>query len=516
MASLGGKPSKAIQDLRDEAKRATKDFSSLAGSFESSAKGTEKLKTESNGAMLALKGFVTLELAKKAFAFADATLRSAKSMDTLSKSTKEGAVAYSDMMDNTIGIAKNMLIWGASLAPIKGTMETLSNLAKGISLAFESSADATTRLKTQSDTKWAEFLKTDEGKKVSLSKSREEVRRLAEVANQKFADTYFESSEARKDKANKKAMDALTAYNKLASDIGMPEDVASTFLRKSGMSVDDLLRTSLAKAELSKNKPEKEKTVKELDWAKIRSDRLDALASLLDENQAIVDTAKQQELDYQKWHTDIKKAQAEQDKALAKDIAETEMSLRKKAQDEQLLSMQAGFGATAQMAGALSQLATVSAGKNKEMAKNALTLSEVVAIANVAEGVTKAFAQGGVLGFVTGGAVGIAGLAQIATIEQQKQKLADGGIIRGPSTGDTVPVMANGGEMMLTKADQSNLLSMVRGGGNGGNGITYAPVINSSNPAQVKQMLRENKSEFASFVMSVMRDPSNSRARAFA
>jgi hypothetical protein len=54
------------------------------------------------------------------------------------------------------------------------------------------------------------------------------------------------------------------------------------------------------------------------------------------------------------------------------------------------------------------------------------------------------------------------GAEQIAGITAQK--MATGGVVAGNSySGDRVPVRANSGEMMLTKEDQMNLLSMLRG-----------------------------------------------------
>lgn len=79
------------------------------------------------------------------------------------------------------------------------------------------------------------------------------------------------------------------------------------------------------------------------------------------------------------------------------------------------------------LAGNIGSLIGQTAGRNKEQAKLALRISEVVAIANTAEGVTKAYAQGGVLGFVTGAGVAVAGAAQIAAIEAQMGKFYTGG-----------------------------------------------------------------------------------------
>ena len=65
------------------------------------------------------------------------------------------------------------------------------------------------------------------------------------------------------------------------------------------------------------------------------------------------------------------------------------------------------------------------------------------------------------------GAQQTASMAMIAS-----QKFAAGGIVEGPTSGDRVPVMANGGEMFLTRNDQNQLLSAIRSGGLGGRAVT--------------------------------------------
>ena len=74
-------------------------------------------------------------------------------------------------------------------------------------------------------------------------------------------------------------------------------------------------------------------------------------------------------------------------------------------------------------ASSTSELLAALAGENKEMQLVALQLAKISAIANIAQGVTKAFAQGGVLGFATGASITAAGAAQIATIDAQISQL---------------------------------------------------------------------------------------------
>ena len=58
-------------------------------------------------------------------------------------------------------------------------------------------------------------------------------------------------------------------------------------------------------------------------------------------------------------------------------------------------------------------------------------------------------------------------LSTIATIKSvTKGVYAEGGIVPGNNmSGDNVPVMANSGELILTRAMQSNIASQLEGGG---------------------------------------------------
>jgi len=96
------------------------------------------------------------------------------------------------------------------------------------------------------------------------------------------------------------------------------------------------------------------------------------------------------------------------------------------------------------------------------------TAQIATAISNTALGVTKAIAQGGIMGLVTGAIVGAAGAVQLATILGSKPippSFATGGIVPGTSyTGDRVPAMVNSGEMILNAAQQRNLFDAINRG----------------------------------------------------
>ena len=85
--------------------------------------------------------------------------------------------------------------------------------------------------------------------------------------------------------------------------------------------------------------------------------------------------------------------------------------------------------------------------KHKEFFYLAKAAALAEAIMNTAQGITKALAQGGIMGPVMAGIVATAGAIQIATITAQR--LAAGGKIRGSSpseTADNIPIMATAGE----------------------------------------------------------------------
>ena len=119
------------------------------------------------------------------------------------------------------------------------------------------------------------------------------------------------------------------------------------------------------------------------------------------------------------------------------------------------------------------------AGEDKERQIKAMRLAQLGAVVSTAGGIAKALEQSGVLGLITGVAVGVAGAAQVAAIEgaiNDAQAFAQGGIVQGQGTGDTVPAMLTPGEVILNQAQQSNLV-----GGMGGVTINVsAPLVDET------------------------------------
>lgn len=99
------------------------------------------------------------------------------------------------------------------------------------------------------------------------------------------------------------------------------------------------------------------------------------------------------------------------------------------------------------------------------------TVSSLQAAANIAEGISKCFAQQGPYGFITSALVAAAGAAQIATIiasKPQPPAFATGGVVPGNSySGDRITAMVNSGEMVLTRQQQARLFEIANGAGSG-------------------------------------------------
>ena len=98
------------------------------------------------------------------------------------------------------------------------------------------------------------------------------------------------------------------------------------------------------------------------------------------------------------------------------------------------------------------------------------TASMLAATANIAEGVTKAIAQGGIAGIVSGALVAAAGAVQIASITASRPtppSFYTGGIIGGANGatmgGDNTYIHARRGEMILNAAQQRSLWDKLNG-----------------------------------------------------
>ena len=125
------------------------------------------------------------------------------------------------------------------------------------------------------------------------------------------------------------------------------------------------------------------------------------------------------------------------------------------------------------------------------------TASMLTATANIAEGVSKAIAQGGVAGIVTGALVAAAGGVQLASIIAAKPtppNFYKGGVIGGANGAtygsDNTYIHARTGEMILNAHQQRNLWDMING--QGGRGETSLDLtVNNTQSNKVDTQFRE-------------------------
>lgn len=123
--------------------------------------------------------------------------------------------------------------------------------------------------------------------------------------------------------------------------------------------------------------------------------------------------------------------------------------------------------------------------------------SLLTATANIAEGVSKAIAQGGVAGIITGALVAASGAIQIATLTANKPRppqFASGGIVPGSSySGDNVTAKVNSGEMILNAAQQKQLWQMANGNSAGGVAVNVPVNIENHTDARVRADWNQNQ-----------------------
>lgn len=142
------------------------------------------------------------------------------------------------------------------------------------------------------------------------------------------------------------------------------------------------------------------------------------------------------------------------------------------------------------------------------------TASLLTATANIAQGVSQAIAQGGVLGIITGALVAAAGAVQIATITANKPRppsFATGGIVQGSSyTGDRIQANVNSGEMILTAQQQRNLWELANTGRGGGSVVNMPITIENT----ISDRARASAQVTESGIRVIIDDMVNSSMRA--
>lgn len=504
MAETTIKVSLDDDELLGDLKKIGRGFDSLSGDISRAGESTKKLTKDVSGAEKVFGRFLTLELAKKIGAFADRTLRAAEGMDGLSQSAKEGAKLYTEMADSAASVASSVVIWGAELAGSLGAFRGIRDLAMETAEAWKYIAgiQGGDVKGTQKNNAWAEAVAARQDLKVA----QEELQKESTVNNEDFYLKYLESA-----KESEKIIDSLgkkLEWNAKQLQ-AFKRGASRSEIDKLGLQVVDAPKTTQAK---------EKKASKEVDLNYLRNQKdedLTALIEFQDQQQQLEDQEleRYRELVRQKLvaHEEyIKKLTELEEQADKDDEERIKQNLDMRMQANVAILQSAGT-----MFGGLSALAQASAGKNKEMVKISLALARLEAIANTAAGVTMAYRQGGVAGLLTGVGIAAKGAASVMLIEKQQQQLWDGGIVQGAQSGDTVDVRMNGGEMALTRNDQKELLSMIRGTSSGGAGMTVNFSPNYTADVSEFQKRRDYR-EMARTVQSLQADRNYGRVqRAF-
>ncbi len=197
---------------------------------------------------------------------------------------------------------------------------------------------------------------------------------------------------------------------------------------------EDLQREADAEIALINIRAEKARTEKRL-ASQIKSLKsqneaaINAEASAEEKSAKAAEDAAQKKIDLAKKVADEKDKQADREAKITKDLKDQEL---------------AAFG---QLAGALSSLA----GDNKELAAAS-------AIIDTYTGANKAFAQGGILGFVSAAAIIAAGLGNVKKIYSTKVPASSGG---GGGGGSVPAVGSNIAASLPTQTNLSDVVSSV-------------------------------------------------------
>lgn len=500
------------QELLTDLRKVGSGFDNVSKKVEGVEKNTDKLAKSANTAGNVFKGFLTLEMAKKIGAFADNTLRAAESMDNLSLEARDASKAYVDSMDSLKALAQTFT-FGIAEA-IGPALKQLAIAAKEAteywSMIFGVDKEAENRNRDKVIAKLNESRALIRTYNAELKSINEKTNGELSESDRKFYTQRKGFVEGQiKHWANAEKI-YLSQIQESTEKIKKTEEEAQKAREKgakSSIAVIEKKTTiggSSVQSQAVEEKSQELQTLEKLqdDYDQYVLERLNTEAQQREET---LDAEEQLAKDV----VEIRRRGAYEIDAVLQELHENDLARIEEDKNAELDRQAAIYTGAGKMFGGLSQLAAASAGKNKELAKLSLDLAELEAIANTAAGVTMAYRQGGVAGLFTGIGVAAAGTAQVITIEKQKQKLADGGIIQGASMGDTVEVMANGGEMMLTKSDQISLLGMIRNGAGGATiNATFAPQYSRDTPTIDKT---RDYNEFARVIKTLQSNPNYGR-----
>ena len=450
----------AMEDLGAATKQVGKVAPDAAKGMVSSFKKAERSVRDAGEASKELhdqlgqtaKAFFGLELGKMVAGYADEVLSAAAANESMSAQTRETAQGYLEMKQNVADIGAGMVLTVANIASSLGQVGGLSALVKETAEYWNAQVNGD---------KSAEAVKQEQALV-------EAEKRLNEVKEKK--NKLIQEEKQKREEAHKAAQQqAQQQYRQEQQQLDAQAAAVRATLGTEAEKAERVFTEEVSR--LDKLKAKHKLTLKEYEeatalavrkrneaYAAAGADQLEWGSSPDQSGQAAADAYS------------VAKAQADAENQAKTDSgAETTAQALAAAQhhnqqikgwDDQLTQQRLDNLQT-YLGGYQSMLATLGA-SNKKAAMAAKAVSFIQAVINAREAASKAWAQGGILGAFGAGAALAGGMAQAYSIKEQK--FAGGGIVQGQRlTGDTVPIAANPGEMILTQAQQASLYKMSQG-----------------------------------------------------
>ena len=310
---------------------------------------------------------------------------------------------------------------------------------------------------------------------------------------------------ALKDMREKETIERFDVENKSIEDLKRLRESLSTFTIGKEKEKADLL-LPLINEQLQKRLDAIALEEDARAQAKLKSDKeAEDLADKLEE-----DDAKEIERDLTKEEREIEKDQREIDRLEEKNrkkadsefkYSEKQRTREEKANEKALKTEQKldeqKKKSKSKLANALAGITRALFEKNKAAQIAAIGIEKASAIAQIWSNTAIANAKAVAAAPITGGLPFTAINTTIAAVNTgialaeaangvssiNSQKFATGGVVQGPVTGDTVPIMANGEEMILTKQQQANLFQ--KANQTGGQDFDYERLASLINDKQV-------------------------------
>lgn len=503
------------QELLSDLKKVGGGFDSVANKVEKVERNTDKLAKSANTAGNMFKGFLTLEMAKKIGAFADQTLRAADEMDNLSLEARDASKTYIESIDSLKQLSQTF-VFGIAKAvgpALKLLGESAKEATEYWSQIFGVGEDAEQNKANEITAKLNET-------RALVRTHSNEMKKITEKLNGYLSDSDREFYNKRLSVVKYTLDSELAREKEYTTQLENQYEKRKQAEEKNRQASIKKNRNVSQSAEVKQQKETSEKIVEIKDeeletLLKLQQQYDDAQLARLDDEIQAYNEAEQEKADDEIANreeiAEIRQKIELKNQQMLDEAEQRDNERRKKRVQDELEANATIMQSAGTMFGGMSKLTAEFNKESKEWTKMSLSLAEIEAIANTAAGVTMAYRQGSVAGLFAGVGIAAAGAAQVVQIEKQKQKLWDGGIVKGPTSGDTVEVRANGGEMMLTRQDQVGLLGLIRNGGNGG-GTTvnayFQPSYTKDTPAIDK--MRDNK-EFLRTIKTLQSDPAYKR-----